>query len=262
MNNHDEIFRFLKRLEVFKKSEHFKKYKALRESRLFLYPIRLNFARLIKEFNKFHTLAGESSFWSNETPYIRWKLHSKLTTYLFNYLTTIVATVELSRRFAKNYLNSDQLASHANSIKNIFINNARFSMLHELRNYVSHFSFLQPGFIYKFHYLEGLSKGLYLSTMHLLEYDGWTDEQKTYIKSLGESFDIEKLVYDHQEIFLKTQDAMYLFAVQNNHQIFHDLVDEMEELLNEGRRIKHEFNLPFRKSTIEYIKKLIEHDSK
>lgn len=246
----------------FSMSEDFILFRQLRESRLLLYMHRSNYQTLIRSIDKFHEIVNSMGFWDPVHPHLRWQAQKRITRDLFNYLSSASAIIDISRIFSRRHLNATQLSQYLSHTKKEFVEKVENRILRNLRNYISHYSFLQVG-VYFQKDMSGESKSnFYLNPTQLLEWDDWNGEEKEFLINKGNKFEIEMLIKEYHLRFMNTQDALYLGAIKNHKVKLVALSKNMSSLLKDAEVANFVNSLPFRRATLRYLNRLIDQSNK
>ncbi len=183
-------FKFIEKFEHFRLSKNFILFRRTRETRLLLYTLRFNFRALQITIKKFHINVEKIGFWDPVSPYLRPNTQKKISKDIFNYLSAASAIIDLSRRYARNLLNKSQQIVYTTHIQDIFVSSVPHRIIRNLRNYVSHYSILNIGVSFEKDLSDETRSTFYLSTIELLEWDEWDNDERLYLSNLGKKFEI------------------------------------------------------------------------
>jgi hypothetical protein len=252
-----EKYNYIRSFEDFRKSESFQLYRKLRKSRLILYPLRHNFISLTKSFNNFHLRESDPKFWNNLTPHLRWNTQKRITTDILNYLSSASSIVDISRKLAREELSSSELEEYNQMINREFVQDVEFMIIKKLRNYILHYSLLDVGVFSNWNWETGKSKNTFLFPEKLLNWDNWNTREKEYLQSKGERLDVEPIINRYHNKFIETQNILFLKIIKKYESEIETVINKMEELLMKGIELRMINPLPFRKSTLRYLKYLL-----
>lgn len=244
-------FLILEQIETASKSESFKLYSRIRDTRLPLYTLRHNYKDLFTSISKFHNHVGTAQFW--DLPYLRSNIQKEISKNLFNYLSAACAIIDLSRRSARKLLSKPQQVLYFQNIKNVFVSSIEYRIIRNLRNYISHYSNPRLGVYSKWSLQETSKHAFYLHTSELLEWDEWDMEERNYLKTIGDKFEIEHLLRKYHYDFISTQDKFFHDVVRNHFKSLADFAGEVEQLIFKGKQMRI-MNFPLRPTNLRWLK--------
>jgi hypothetical protein len=138
-------------------------------------------------------------------PVIREQYTNEVLRHLYNYLSSLATLVDYSIRLTAKYEEEKDLGEFT-AKKVALIDSGRNSFMGDLRNYIVHFGVPPLGWNIRLKNV-GFNECTYrLGTAKLLEWDGWKQKSKTFIKSCGEFVDLKEAIVEHgkqiDEVFL------------------------------------------------------------
>lgn len=252
-----ERFAFIKEFEDLRTSDHYLLYKKLRRTRLVLYAYRHNIIELRNAIAHFHTNVVSYSFWSNASPYLRWNTQKRITTHIFNYLNSASSIIDISRIHSREHLTAAKLQSLEKHITTVFVNTIQFAFLRDLRNYIAHYSLLDIGVHSNWNYLTGQSNMIHLSKSRLLEWARWNKKSSDFLNAQDEKIYIEPILTQYHDHFISTQDEMFIGMVERYSEELYQLVSSMEQILKDAETFRMVDSIPYRRSTLRYLKYLL-----
>ena len=247
---------FILRVEKFKETDNLILYKEIRRSRLSLYTYRQNYIELRRALDFFHDKVESSNFWSNHSPHLRWNTQKIITTRIFNYLSSVSAIIDTSRINSDKHLSSSFEKNYKAHVTKVFVNNSEFAFLRDLRNYISHYSLLDIGVYSNIDYETGRTNMVYLSSDRLVGWSSWKSESKTFLLK-HDKIDIESTISKYHDKFVSTQNMLFLGIIEKYSGQLSTLITAMEDLLAEAQRFSLVSSMPFRPSTLRYLKCLV-----
>lgn len=155
-------------------------------------------------------------------------------------------------------LNRPQQLLFNQHVKDVFVTSITYRIIRNLRNYVSHYSILNIGVSITKNISGATSSAFYLSTAELLDWDEWDAEERMHLNNSGSKFEIEDLIKAYHFDFMQTQDKFFIEVVKNYYTALKSVVIEMEQLLIEGKTENMINSLPFKPSSIRYLKRILD----
>src|SRR5690606_38773112 len=90
--------------ESFKSGEYYKFYLFLKANRQVSSILRYNYSQLLRLVNHHNSPENQSKIWNDINSKNRWRQQKVITTQLFNYLSSVFATVDYSRSKLRKYI--------------------------------------------------------------------------------------------------------------------------------------------------------------
>jgi hypothetical protein len=258
MRNPDlqKILSFIDELDNYKKSESYKHFLFLRENRTLIAILTDNYRELNKILEYHNSEEIRQKFWDTD-PSFRFKLQKQIIRHLSNYLSSLFAVVDYSRKTLSNYLKENSfIFEKYNSKKEIYLkDNFHHKFVQDLRNYTSHNTFIKIGseFSYNIEWTEP-KKSIYVQKSEILEWDGWTAPSKSFINVQEEKIRLNKILKEHYLAFLQFQNWTYLQILLVNEIRSRKFITDTETIYNKAMAVKMSDLLIFKKSYIRYIK--------
>ena len=202
----------------------------------------VNFRLLNAQKKLFQNIFTEKSF----TNYaVRKGLHEKYDAFVMNYLNSVHAYIESTRRLYKDEL-SDKSHRYLKGVRSDLFTSLEYTICKKLRNVIQHDLYLPVGLNIE---LSSVADGLsayswYLSAKVLSSRDGFTSDEREYIKAKSEKnrFNIEPLIKDYQG-------SVYTHTALRRKLFFRQYRDVIKEYLKEYSKLK-EFAKEVRLSSV------------
>ena len=206
-----KIDQFLVELEVYNNGNTHKFYLFLKENRTLLSILWYNYIELNKKIDYHNLDEIHKKFLNSES--FRFRLQKNIIRLFSNYLSSLFAVVDYSRKSIKKYLEINQEVFDAyNFRKEQYLkNNFYHKFLQDLRNYSSHITYLKIGseFSYNIEWSEP-RKSIYLSKDDLLKWDQWGQESRSFIESQDKKISLNEILKTHFSNFILFQNWIYL----------------------------------------------------
>lgn len=254
-------FTYLRRLENFKKDKYYKFYLLLKSNRQVMSILKYNYSLLIKLVD-FHCMPeNHSKVWNAVNSSYRWKQQKSITIQLFNYLSSVFATVDFSRSKMRRNISSNPEISELSkkSIEEYFDKNPYHRFIQDLRNYTSHNSYMRIGT--ESSISSGLSvprRNVYTLKEELMESSKWHALSKEFLNSQESKIYIIDIIKSHFPIFSKFQDWSYLALLQVDQDFTEEFRNELERLLVFAEKVNMaRTSLPYNHSYIRYLDQII-----
>ena len=257
MTNPDlqKIFPFLDELDSYKKSDSHKYFLFLRENRALLKMLNDNYRELNKILEYHNSEEIRQRFWDTD-PNFRFKLQKQVIRHLSNYLSSLFAVVDYSRKTICKYLKENSVIfERYNSKKESYLkDNLYHKFIQDLRNYTSHNTFIKIGseFSYNIEWTEP-RKSIYIQKSEILLWDGWTAASKIFINSQEEKIRLNKVLKDHFFEFVQFQNWTYLQILLVDQIKNKRFIADIETIYEKATSAKMSHLLIFKKSYIRYI---------
>lgn len=255
-------FAYLRELEDFKSGDFYKFYLFLKANRQVVSILRYNYFQLINLVTNHISAENHSKVWNDVNPKYRWRQQRFITTQLFNYLTSVFATVDYSRSKLDKYIAlNPEIESKFNLGKEAwFIKNSQHRFIQDLRNYTSHNSYLRIWTESRSdRHAKKTERNVYLLKEELLNSDKWTNMSKDYLRSQDYKVYIIDIIRSHFPLFLEFQDWSYLALLQVNPKFTLEFKNQLQSILDFAERVNlAHTTLPFNHSYIRYLNRIID----
>jgi hypothetical protein len=257
MTNPDfqKIFPFLDELDSYKKSDSYKYFLFLRENRTLIAILTDNYRELNKILEYHNSEEIKQKFWDTD-PSFRFKLQKQISRHLSNYLSSLFAVVDYSRKTLCNYIKENSSIFEKFNLKkeSYLKDNPCHKFIQELRNYTSHNTFINIGseFSYNIEWTEP-RKSIYVQKSEILLWDGWTASSKSFINSQEEKIRLNEILRGHFVRFLQFQNWTYLQILLVDEIRSRKFITETETIYGKAMAAKTSHLLIFKKSYIRYI---------
>ncbi|MCP2042998.1 hypothetical protein [Pontibacter sp. HSC-36F09] len=255
-------FTYLRELDHFKSGEFYKFYLFLKANRQVLSILRYNYFQLIDLVNYHISAENHSKVWNNINSKYRWRQQRMITTQLFNYLTSVFATVDYSRSKVENYISlKPELESKFKLGKEAwFIKNPQHRFIQDLRNYTSHNSYLRISTEFRSNrQAKQIERNVYLLKEDLLNSDKWTSISKDFLLSQDTKVYIIDIINSHFPIFSEFQDWSYLALLQVDPNFTLESRNQLQSILDFAEKVNlARTTLPFNRSYIRYLNLIID----
>ncbi len=254
-------FTYLRELESFKDGEFYKFYLFLKTNRQVISILKYNYYQLIKLINYHNSPENQSKVWNEINPRYRWKQQRIITSQLFNYLTSVFATVDYSRsKLARYIVQNPEVANNFKlSIEVYFDKNPQHKFIQDLRNFTSHNSYLRVAteIKSKSHTIE-VERNLYLLKEDLLNSDKWSSLSKNFISSLDKKIYIIDTIESHFPLFKEFQDWTYLALLKVDPKFTLHFRNKLLDMLEFAEKVNMaRTSLPFNHAYIRYLDLII-----
>jgi hypothetical protein len=250
-----KIFPFLDELDSYKKSDSYKYFLFLRENRTLIAILTDNYRELNKILEYHNSEEIRQMFWDTD-PSFRFKLQKQIIRHLSNYLSSLFAVVDYSRKTLCNYLKENSsIFEKYNSKKESYLNdNLYHKFIQDLRNYTSHNTFIKIGseFSYNIEWTEP-RKSIYVQKSEILLWDGWTAPSKSFINVQEEKIRLNEILKKHFFGFLQFQNWTYLQILLVDEIKSRRFITDTETIYDKAMSAKMSHLLIYKKSYIRYI---------
>ncbi|GAA4423805.1 hypothetical protein GCM10023188_03010 [Pontibacter saemangeumensis] len=257
----NDTFSYIRALEKFKKDEYYKFYLFLQSNRQVNSFLNYNYSKLVKLVEYHNSPEVHSKVWDDYNPSYRWRQQRSITMQLFNYLSSIFATVDFSRSNMRGYisLNPEVESKLIRSKEIYFDKNPHHKFIQDLRNYTSHNSYLRIGTEFSINGESDIPKrNVYILKSELLESDKWHSLSKKLLESQESKIYIIDIIKNHFPVFNEFQNWCYLALLQVTPKFTLEFRNELEGLLTFAERVDlARTSLPFNQSYIRYIDLII-----
>lgn len=254
-------FIYLKELENFKDGEFYKFYLFLRANRQVISILRYNYNQLIKSVNYHNSPENQSKVWNEANPKYRWRQQRIITSQLFNYLTSVFATVDYSRGQLKKYiaLNPEVANNFKLSAEAHFDKNLQHKFIQGLRNYTSHNSYLRVATELKSRsHANEVERRVYLLKEDLLNSDKWSGLSKDFLSSSDAKIYIIDIIESHFPLFKEFQDWTYLALLQVDPKFTSEFRTKLVDMLEFAEKVNMaRTSLPYNRAYIRYLDQII-----
>ncbi|AKD02792.1 hypothetical protein POKO110462_00715 [Pontibacter korlensis] len=254
-------FEYLHILDDFKRSEYYDFYRFLKANRQVISILKYNYSHSIKLDKLHNSTANHHRTWNDVNPKYRWRQQRAITMQLFNYLSSVFATVDFSRSNMRKYIYSNPKIAENFKIskESYFDNNPVHRFIQDLRNYTSHNSFLRiSSEVIANIELGEERRNIYLLKEDLLESDRWSNLSKKFLQLQESKIYIIDIIKNHYPAFSKFQDWAYLTLFQADTEFTAKFRDELKSVLDLAERVDmSQTSLPFGQAYIRYLDKMI-----
>ena len=250
-----KIFAFMDELDSFKKSDSNKCFLFLRENRTLVAILSDNYRELNKLLDYHNSEEIIQRFWDCD-PSFRFKLQKQLIRLLSNYLSSLFAVVDYSRKTLCNYLkeNSDIFKKYKLKKDEYLKDNLYHKFLQDLRNYTSHNTFIKIGseFSYNIEWTES-RKSIYIQKAELLQWDGWSEISKSFINLQEDKIRLNQILKNHFVEFVQFQNWTYLQILLVNKEKIESFLTDIKSIYKKASSENMNHLLIFKESYIRYI---------
>lgn len=251
----DAKFSFIHKKDAFVASEEYILYKTIRKLRLALVTHRRNHRTLLKSMNRAYERSQHADFWN--PPYELWRQQSIVTTDLLNFLGSKETIINVTEIFIDKHLGNEWKEKFLQYIRDAFGKNAEYCVIDRLRTYLVHYSIPDVGIAFGFKEGRGKFTFIYLHKSQLLRWSRWTALERDYINSLEGNFDLKDPLKRYNELFMDTQDRIFLVVINKYREQLEKLPAQMKSLYQEGVVVGYEEYVPFRPSWIRYLELIL-----
>jgi hypothetical protein len=252
----EKIFPFSDELEHYKNSDANKYLLFLRENRTLLSILKDNYRELNKVLDYHNSEQIRQKLW-NSDPSFRFKLQKQIARHLSNYLSSLFAVVDYSRKTICNYLKENPyIFEKYNSKKDDYLkDNAYHYFIQDLRNYTSHNTYIKIGseLSYNIEWSEP-RKSIFVVKSEILKWEGWHKNSKSFINSQNEKIRLNHIIKEHFSEFEKFQNWTYLQILLVDSNKTEAFLTEIERIYEKARAANMTHLLIFKESYIRYIK--------
>jgi hypothetical protein len=204
-------------IESLRNAEVYSVYQKIRGHREALRFVKVNYLPIKRHFDHFTEIYNSPEFWGNDAT-MRVKFKRKATHLLFNYLCSVAAIVDLSRRI-KEILTEEAQKRYQDIVDKKFVEDGSNNFIRQLRNFVSHYDVLFVGVQAKI-IPPPSSAHWTVQKKDLENYGSWTGSGKIFLKSQSETIDFFPLLQKYHEDFILVQDALYCEVLSlHNHEL-------------------------------------------
>ena len=264
MELYKQILDFVDDFNKFRDSDEFKFSLFLKENRTTITILQGNYRDLINEFNYHNNPCFDDIHW-HETSKLRWQLHKRIIRVLSNYLSSIFWVVDFSRTHKFKFLraNDSTLTEIKKIIKRDFQENYEHIFIQDLRDYISHISFLKPTTIKKITAENAdVERNLFISKKQLLQSSyKWKSKSKKYIDDQNEEIYVVDLLRTHHKKFIDFQNLIYVNTVNIHKELMDTLIMKTEDLYLRGKSLNTAYILPFDLVYVRYLKYLLNYSA-
>lgn len=161
-------------------------------------------------------------------PVLREQYTNEALRHLYNYLSSLVTLVDYSMKLTNKYDKAKDLGEFT-AKQQLLIKSERNGFLGDLRNYIVHFGI--PPLGWTIHLKEvGFNECTYrLGATKLLEWDGWKQKSKLFIKSCGDYVDLKQVIAEHG----KEIDEVLMILLQQFPKLHSKDVEAYNKLMHE-----------------------------
>lgn len=141
-------------------------------------------------------------------PTFRFRLQKQIIRHLSNYFSSVFAVIDYSRKTIRKYFQqNEEVITRFNQAKDSFLADRNFhKVIQDLRNYTSHNTFIKTGseFSYNIEWTES-RKSIYVTKSEMLEWDGWSQYPRAFIKSQDGKIRLNEILATHYNSFTDFQ---------------------------------------------------------
>jgi hypothetical protein len=116
---------------------------------------------------------------------------------LHNYVAAAMSLVEHTRRIARKLLRDNYLRCYQDQVNAVFTDDPVTGFIHDLRNFLLHFSHAPVSRVIRFAPTHIASVGIELLSDELLCWDNWSPRGRCYIKSHDEGIDLSVVIAEY-----------------------------------------------------------------
>lgn len=253
-------FTYLRKLEEFKCSESYQLFLSLLEHRQVISILRINYRELITSISAHNQFKYHSKFWNNKNPKFRKRIQLNIIRLLSNYLSNVSAVIDYSRKHSKKYNehNSSLFETFKLEIKTNFDLNPHHKFLQDLRNYISHNTYLKINSEYSLNILwDRPKKNIFLKKEELLKWENWNKLSRNFIDSSDKNIYILDVIQTHFVTFIKFQNWCYLALIYTHKDFVLQHKKDTKKIFAESLKSNLFNTLPFNESYFRYLDYLI-----
>lgn len=188
-------------------------------------------------------------------PKFWWKLQRKIIRLISNYLSSVFWTVDYSRNKIENHISKNsQLLLKFRQIKSSFADDALHRFIQDLRNYITHNSFLNITSEWASDIeWDAPKRNIYVSKTKLLKSSIWTTKSKAFLLSQDEKIYLIDLMQDHYSKFISFYNWTYIAIIATDLDFSSEMLRKMMDLYEHGETVKLTHVLPFNRAYFRYL---------
>lgn len=216
--------KILNEIELLRSSDAYDIYQKIRGHREALRIVKGNYLQLKKHFEQITKNYNFNEFWGPDAT-MRVKYKRKSTHLLFNYLCSVVAISDLSRRL-KKLLTVEAQNRYQKNVNKKFVEDGSNNFVRQLRNFVSHYDVLFVGVQAKKKFPSPVSTHWTVQKSGLENSISWTGSGKVFLKDQIETIDFFPLLEKYNEDFFLVQNDLYCEVLKGYHSILRAFADQ------------------------------------
>lgn len=255
ISEHKNKFLFLEELNNYRDSDSYNYFHFLRENRTLVAIVMDNY-REINHVLQYHDSEKiREKLWDVD-PSFRFKLQKRISRHLLNYLSSIFAVVDYSRKSLEDYLSKNKNIYDLYSKKkdSFFKEDPRHRFIQGLRNYTSHYTYIKIGSELS-NNVEWTKpkKSIYVLKSEILKWDKWCSKSKTFINSKEEKIRLNEILKDHFFQFISFQNWLYLQLLLVDERRTEIFIDDIQKIYDRAKAVNMSHTLAFKESYLRYI---------